>query len=259
MDEYELLFTAIEQGEVVQTVTLIEAAGEDTEMVGQMMLLFPDGRAEGRLAQTALGKKVLEEINYAKWTKPCTVTGGDLGLTYRAFWDSVGSDQFRVCILGAGHISQPLAKLFSLLDYIVTVVDDRPDFANKERFPAADNVICGNFKNVLQNFDFDNKTAVIIITRGHRHDLDCLRSVLVKTPGYAGMIGSRVKVQGALNVLVEEGYDRQLLAKLRAPIGLDIGAQTPAEIAVSIVSEVVEVFRGGSFVPLSRCKEGGHG
>lgn len=252
MNEYELLLAATRKGEVVQTLTLISAPDKDRNIVGKMLLLFSSGHSAGQLSEIAFGKHLLESVNYKNWIKPCTIDFMYEGELYRVFWDTVGSDQFRVIILGGGHISEPLAKMFSLLDYYVTVVDDRPEFANKQRFQLADAVICDDFMKALQQLEADEKTAVIIVTRGHRHDLDCLRLVLNKKTGYTGMIGSGVKVRAARKVLEEEGFDKTLLSELRAPIGLDIGAQTPAEIAVSIVAEVVEVFRGGNCLPLSR-------
>lgn len=256
MTQWELLLQAAEKGEAVQTVTLI--AGPPKAPLGQMLLLFSDGRAEGTLVDAEFTEKVQTELRAAQWTQPAVRTVGHRQEEYRLFWDCTGSDVFRAVILGGGHVSQPLAQTLALLDYQVTVIDDRPEFGNSQRFPLAQ-VICQDFSRALAGLTLDEKTAVIIVTRGHRHDMDCLRAVLSQAAGYVGMIGSSVKVGAALKLLREEGFDEAELARLRAPIGLDIGAQGPAEIALSIAAEVVSVFRGGDCSPLSRRRKDFYG
>jgi xanthine dehydrogenase accessory factor len=168
----------------------------------------------------------------------------------RLFWDRV-VHKSRAVVFGGGHISQPLVQLLLLLEFEVTVVDDRPEFANKARFPGAHQVICDNFHKVLKELTIYPDTAIIIVTRGHRYDMDCLRAVMHYKTRYLGMIGSRRRIREIVNVMREEGAPEDLEERLRAPIGLDIKAETPAEIAVSIVAEVITVFRGGSGLPLS--------
>ena len=259
VSKWELLLQAVERGEAVQTVTLISGPPQQSAQVGQMMLLFSDGRVEGALLDAEFAEKVAAELKFGQWTQPSIRTVRHQQDEYRLFWDCTGSDSFRAVILGGGHVSQPLAQMLALLDYQVTVVDDRPEFANTQRFPQAEKVICQDFSQALAGLTLDEKTAVIIVTRGHRHDMDCLRGVLGTQAGYIGMIGSSVKVGAALKLLQEEGVDQYSLAKLRAPVGLDIGAQGPAEIALSIAAEVVTVFRGGDCSPLSRRRRDVHG
>jgi xanthine dehydrogenase accessory factor len=256
--EWELLLQAAEQGETVQTVTLISGPPQQSAKLGQMLLLFSDGRVEGALLDAVFTEKVANELKFGQWTQPSVRTVRHQQEEYRLFWDCTGSDSFRAVILGGGHVSQPLAQVLALLDYQVTVVDDRPEFANSQRFPQAE-VVCQDFPRALPGLTLDEKTAVIIVTRGHRHDMDCLRGVLSRPTGYVGMIGSSVKVGAALKLLQEEGVDQRILAKLRAPIGLDIGAQGPAEIALSIAAEVVSVFRGGDCAPLCLRRKDIHG
>jgi xanthine dehydrogenase accessory factor len=142
----------------------------------------------------------------------------------------------------------------TLLDFRVVVIDDRPTFARKERFPTAHQVIAGGFEKSLQNFPIDGNTYIVIITRGHRHDLECLRQVLDSPAAYIGMIGSRRRVRGVFRLLEEEGYSLEKIARLHAPIGLDIGAQTPAEIALAIMGEIIKVRRGGNGRSLSQIR-----
>ncbi|ABI68448.1 XdhC/CoxI family protein [Syntrophomonas wolfei] len=148
-------------------------------------------------------------------------------------------------ILGGGHIAQPLAKIGKLLGYQVAVLDDRPEFVSKDRFPEADKTICCSFDTVENSFDLGPQSNVVIVTRGHQHDLLCLRQMLKYPLAYLGMIGSRRKVAIIRERLLEEGLAVKKLNSVYMPIGLDIGAQTPAEIAVSITAELIKVRRGG--------------
>ncbi|SMB99586.1 xanthine dehydrogenase accessory factor [Thermanaeromonas toyohensis ToBE] len=151
-------------------------------------------------------------------------------------------------ILGGGHVGQKVATLAKEVGYRVTVVDDRPEFANRQLFPQADEVICDSFASALDRISIDPSTYVVIVTRGHRHDYDCLRRVISSPAAYIGMIGSSRKVKGIMEGLAAEGVPRERLARVYAPIGLDIGAETPAEIAVSILAEIIQVYRQGKEV-----------
>lgn len=147
----------------------------------------------------------------------------------------------RLIVLGGGHISQPLCHIAALLGFDVTVVDDRPAFANYERFPDVKNVICGEFRNTIRELRINEHDYVCVVTRGHRWDGDCLREILSGThPSYLGMIGSRRRVKSLYDVLEEEGFDRAVLERIHSPIGTPIHAATPAEIAVSICAELIE-------------------
>ena len=146
----------------------------------------------------------------------------------------------RLILLGGGHIAQPLFAMASMLDFSVTVVDDRIAFANSERFPEATQVICNSFRSAISDLKIRATDYVCVITRGHRWDGECLREILIGTlPSYLGMIGSKRRVEGLLGVLAREGFSTDLLDRIHAPIGLKINAQTPAEIAVSICGEMI--------------------
>lgn len=154
--------------------------------------------------------------------------------------------QARLLILGGGHIAIPLATMGNLLEFQVSVVDDRPYFANPARFQQISQVLCQDFETAIRKFVFDANTYVIIVTRGHRHDKTCLAEVLKKTkPAYIGMIGSQRKVAALFEDLREDGFSEAELKTVYAPIGLDIGAQTPAEISVSVMAEIIMVRRFG--------------
>ncbi len=248
------LLTEVGKGEVVDIFTVIDSSVKDSADIGKMLLVHPDGRKEGHMDERLFGQ--IQALRHdKKWKKPVAVWfETQEGDKHRVFWDRI-FNKFQAIVLGGGHISQPLVQILSLLDFDVTVIDDRPDFANQARFPGAAKVICESFQPALKKLTIGNDTALIIVTRGHRYDLDCLRAIIGEKARYLGMIGSKRRVLEIINLLKEEGAPDGFAEQLRAPIGLDIEAETPAEIAVSIAAEVVSVFRGGTSQPLSKCEE----
>jgi xanthine dehydrogenase accessory factor len=156
-------------------------------------------------------------------------------------------------IVGAGHIAQPLAQVGALLGFSVSVLDDRPDFATRERFPSADRVVRVDFSHPFRDTPVGRSSHVVLVTRGHKYDYECLRHLLVVDPGpaYIGMIGSRRRVRATFFQLKDDGVDPDRLAEIRAPVGLDLRAETPAEIAVAVAAEMVLTWRGGTGEPLS--------
>jgi xanthine dehydrogenase accessory factor len=160
--------------------------------------------------------------------------------------------QAELVIVGAGHLAQPLCTIGSLLGLRVIVLDDRPQFATRERFPEADRVLPVSFQDPFAEAPLHPWSHVVLVTRGHRYDYECLREVLRvdPLPSYIGMIGSRRRVKATFTHLLKEGFPRERLERVRSPIGLDIGGETPAEIAVSVAAEIVLHWRAGSGAPL---------
>jgi len=146
-------------------------------------------------------------------------------------------------LFGAGHISKSLARLCSMLGFSVTVIDDRESFANRERFPDADEIIAGNYEEIFPKLPVNSTSYLIIVTRGHRDDMRVLRWAATTPAAYVAMIGSRRKVISVVRELVREGMDPELFRRVHAPMGLDIGAVTPEEIAVSVAAEMIAVRR----------------
>lgn len=146
----------------------------------------------------------------------------------------------RLIILGGGHIAIPLVEFAAKTGFQVTLVDDRPSFANTQRFPLAKQVICDGFEHAIGELNIKESDYVVIITRGHRYDSTSLRKLCQgEEPNYVGMIGSRRRTTLVKESLEEEGCDHNRLARVHTPIGLDIGAITPEEIAISILSELI--------------------
>lgn len=155
-------------------------------------------------------------------------------------------------IVGAGHIAQPLSGLGALLGFRVTVADDRAGFATPERFPQAHRLVLVDFDDPFREIPPGPLTHLVLVTRGHQHDFECLRRLLLSDvrPRYVGMIGSRRRVRATFEKLLADGIPRQRLEAVRAPVGLDLGAQSPAEIAVAVAAELVLEWRGGAGSPL---------
>lgn len=163
----------------------------------------------------------------------------------KVFCEEIGN-QKRLVICGAGHVSIPIIKIGMMLGFEVLVMDDRPSFADQARAAGASHVICDSFEQALSTVTGDKDTYFVIVTRGHRYDLECLRSIAEKDHAYIGMIGSRRRVAMVKETLASQGTDPLVLERMHSPIGLDIGAQTPEEIAVAIMAEIIEVKNKGN-------------
>jgi xanthine dehydrogenase accessory factor len=207
---------------------------------GRKLIVLSDGSIEGQdggvyarvreMALAALNEK-----------KPRTVILED-GL--RVFLD-VLSLEAKLLVCGAGHIAIPLTRFANEVGFRVTVLDDRSDFAHPSRFPDC-TTIAENFTIALREMTLGLSTYVVIITRGHEHDVDCLMEIVNKEAAYVGLIGSRRRVSFVLQRLEEKGLPPQRLKEVFTPIGIPIGAESPEEIALSIVSELVCVRRKGN-------------
>ena len=230
-------------------VALITALKGDLSQPGRKLLVAPGEEPMGSLGSPSLDEwaKKAAERGLAKGNSRVVNYKGSVELFLEVHKPSP-----TLIIAGAGHIALPLAQMGAMLDFRVVVVDDRPTFANPKRFPQADQVIAGGFEKTLRDLPIDKETYIVIITRGHRHDTECLRQVLDSSGAYIGMVGSRRRVKGVFKLLKEEGYPEESIARVHAPVGLDIGAQTPAEIALAIMGEIIRVGRGGSGRPLSQ-------
>jgi xanthine dehydrogenase accessory factor len=163
----------------------------------------------------------------------------------------------RLVIAGAGHVGASLARLAATVGYRVTLIDDRAEFVNRDSFPTKSEesielIGAKDWQAAMSKAIGDGRgVSVAIVTRGHKQDEDCLRAALTARPDYLGMIGSKRRTNIVLDKLREEGADQDELRKVRAPIGLDIGAVSPEEVAVAILAEIVAERRGGAGAPLS--------
>jgi xanthine dehydrogenase accessory factor len=154
-------------------------------------------------------------------------------------------------IVGAGHIAQPLCEIGHMLGFHTVVVDDRWAFANRERFPHATEIRVGPFVETLENLDVNDQTFAVVVTRGHNWDESSLRTLLKKKLAYIGMIGSKRRAKLTLARLAEQSYSPEELGRVHTPMGLDIRAETPVEIALAIAAEIVRVRRHGPLETIS--------
>ena len=155
-----------------------------------------------------------------------------------------------VYIFGGGHISQKLAPLVKMVNFKVVVIDDRAEFADQARFPDADEVILEDFSKVFEKIQIDETSYLVIVTRGHLSDNICLEMALKTDAIYIGMIGSRRKRDLVYKKIIKKGISKEVLDRVHAPIGLNINAETPEEIAISIVAELIKV--RGDKLPLGK-------
>ena len=158
----------------------------------------------------------------------------------KIYYEFIGS-QSRIVICGAGHISIAIINMCKLLDLPVTVIDDRLSFTNNAIKAGADKIICEFFDKGLENIEGDKNTFFIIVTRGHRYDQICLEKIIQKENAYIGMIGSKLRVKKVISHLEKTGISKEKLDEVFTPIGLKIQAQTPEEIAVAIIAEIIQV------------------
>lgn len=158
----------------------------------------------------------------------------------------------KLIVVGAGHIALPLVKFAKGLDLHVTVLDDRILFANRERFPDADEILVGDMAVTLKGLQITPSTYIVLITRGHKYDEPCLREIIYSPAKYIGMIGSRRRTKACFQRFrEEEKIAEEVIQRVYAPIGLDINTETPEEIALSILAEIIKVRRGGKAQSLS--------
>jgi xanthine dehydrogenase accessory factor len=230
--------------ETEQTFCLVTVIASDSAGIapGSKAIVLGDGTVDSGLNSTHLDPAIRDRALAVLNRKKSAVFEIDDGI--RVFFNILSSEA-RLLICGAGHIAIPLARFAGDVGFSVTVLDDRSDFADATRFPDV-TAIAENFTIALRDMPLGPSTYVVIITRGHEHDVDCLMEILPKQAAYVGLIGSRRRVSFVLQWLEEKGFSRERLGEVFTPIGTPIGAESPEEIALSIVSELVCVRRKGS-------------
>lgn len=241
---------SIARGEPVARVVVI--AAPDESLIGRQTLVWPNREPLWLLGLAELEEEVLERSRAAIANRRHELLTFNTEAGPLQIWVEVQVRPPTLLIVGAGHIAQPLAQLGLLCEFRVVVMDDRPKFANRDRFPDVDAVIAAPFDEALSAFEFDPNTCVVLVTRGHQYDVEALLQIIDEPLAYVGMIGSRRRIRGVFDLLKNEhALTDEQLARVYAPIGLDVGAETPAEIAVAIMAEITLVRRGGTGQPLS--------
>jgi xanthine dehydrogenase accessory factor len=255
----ESFFGAVAEAQVrgrrAAVATVVRVAGSAPRSLGAKMLVGPTGRIAGTVGGGALEATVIRAarasirsgepqlIELSLWARdPANVgvCGGDVAV----FIDPVLPPP-RLHIVGAGHVGYHLARLAARMDFRIQIVDERAEFATRERFPEAESLLSGPARRVVSRMEVGEDSYVALMTVGYKTDTVWLRHLLPKPWAYLGMIGSRAKVKRVLETLREEGAPAARLKRVHAPIGLEIGAETPAEIAVSVLAEITSVRRSG--------------
>ncbi len=246
---------ALEKGQLAALVTIVATTGSTPQRVGAKMLVFPDGRMVG-----TIGGGCYE--NDAFWKAREAITTRKPQLVHYELDDDFAQETGLICggqmsvyiepiepspelyVIGAGHVGYHLATMAQEIGFHVHVVDDREKFASRERFPTVADVVTEDIPAWLERTTLPAHAYVVIVTRGHTNDLDALRALAPRELRYVGLIGSRAKVARISDQLLSEGMAPEVLTQVHAPVGLEIGAVTPQEIAVSILAELIAVKHG---------------
>ncbi len=239
---------AAQKGQSYAFATVIESTTKGTpQKSGAKMVVLTDGSLWGTigggrnekaakevcLKSLKTGKSEIVTYNFFGG-KDNSVCGGQIKVFIEPF---VGGKHFIIC--GAGHIALPLSVLGKILNYEVTIIDNRKEFANKKRFPHVDHIELGMHADKLSRMTIHQNTLIMIVTQGNEFDFECLKTVIKSNAGYIGVISSKAKRIKFLQRLNDLGISHQLMEKIHIPAGVDIGAQTPEEIAISIISEII--------------------
>ena len=227
-------------GETICLATVVSS--EDAEIApGWKSIVFENGSMEGELADRKTGLTVRDLALKAFEKKTCGLAEVLPGV--QVFFDVI-SPELSLVICGAGHIAIPLSRFAREVGFQVNIIDDREDFANPVQFPGC-TVLAADFSTTLRNLKLNHSHYIVVITRGHVHDVDCLMEILTKETAYVGLIGSRRRVRFVIEILENQGIAKERLQTVFTPIGIPIGAESPEEIALSIISELVCIRRKG--------------
>jgi xanthine dehydrogenase accessory factor len=246
---------ALERGEPAALVTIVSTTGSTPQRIGAKMLVFGDGRIVGTIgggcyendafgkAREAIRSRVPQLVHYELTDDFAQETGLICGGQMDVYIEPIEPSP-ELYIVGAGHVGFYLARIAHDVGFRVHVVDDREKFANVERFPTAAGIVVEDIPSWIARTHLPAHAYAVIVTRGHTNDLDALRALAPRELRYLGLIGSRAKVARMYDALIAERMPAEVLARVHAPIGLDIGAVTPQEIAVSILAELISVKHG---------------
>lgn len=251
---YEAILEALRAGKPAAVATVVEVAGAAPRHAGAKMLVLADGSTVGTVGGGGVEARVIEEA------KAAIAEGRSRELRYRLRDPERGDPgvcggDMRILIevlpvrptlliLGAGHVGQAVAELGAFLGYRIVVMDERPGLATPERFPWAEACITGNLAEEVARFPIGPQTWVVMVTPHYENDASVLAALAKHSPAYVGLIGSRRRTALTFQRAKELGVPEAWLEKVHTPIGLDIGAETPREIAVSILAEIIAVQRG---------------
>lgn len=250
MSIFKKAFELEEKNETFVLVTLIETDGSTPRNDSAKMIVTKEGKTYGTIGGGALEHVVLKEsircitkgqskiLEYNLNSKDRDDLNMICGGKAKVYIDVINSEPI-ILLLGGGHINYSISKYVDILNYKYIIVDNLKEMANIERFPNAFKIINKDFEEGINDLDITKQYSIVVATRGHEKDYECMKKVLKTDAGYIGMIGSKKKTKDTLNRLKKDGFSEKL-TMVHAPIGLDLGAETPEEIAVSIISEIMK-------------------
>jgi xanthine dehydrogenase accessory factor len=240
-----------DQGEKAALAIVVRTKGSAPRKAGAKMIVMEDGTIHGTLGGGGLEKKIIDEsLKSLKGGKAKLVSfelKGDLdmmcGGEVEVYIEPIHQPE-KLIIFGAGHITRALAPLMRSLDFGITVVDDNPKSPEEDRPADIEVFISEDMESYAEGLSPDSNAYIVILTRGFSKDKAVLERLIAKDFRYVGMVGSKKKIGTIKEDLISKGIEKEHLSKLSAPVGLDIGAETPGEIALSIASEIISVKRG---------------
>ena len=260
---FQAITTALQQDETICAATIVAVQGSAPRQVGSKMLIRADGSISGSIGGGAIEAQVIQDArdtiakgasalrHYAIPAETLLASQGT-SQTERSIevFLEVLSPSKELLLIGGGHVAHALAGLAAQLGWRITIADDRAAFANPERFPMAERTLVLLPAQIPQAARITTRTGIVIATRDHEQDEEALRIALESPAYYIGLVSSRAKARELLEHLQAQGISKEQLARVYTPIGLDIGSETPIEIALSILAEMLLAERGGSGRPL---------
>jgi xanthine dehydrogenase accessory factor len=251
-DVLEAALRAEETGAPAALVTVIATEGSTPQKAGAKMLVYPDGRIVGTIgggcveaemtwrARQSIDARKPQVASYDLTPDQAGEDGLVCGGRMQVFIEPIEGTP-TLCLFGAGHVAQPLARMAKAAGFRVQVADDRIKFANRERFPDVDLLVVEDFATAAGRMTLGPNTYAVVVTRGHKGDADALRAVVGKGLRFVGLLGSRPKLVHLVSGLQETGVPPEDLAEIHCPLGIEIGAVSPEEIAVSVLAQMIAV------------------
>lgn len=246
----QAVIEALQQNKLAAVATVVKTMGSSPRSVGSKMVVYADGNIVGSVGGGEMERRVISEARAAlRDGKPRyldftlsqpergdpLVCGGEMDIFIEPLLLAP-----TLLIVGAGHIGAACAELGKFLGFRIVVIDDRPEFLTRDKFPTADEMRAGILVDELRKFEFTPQTFVVLVTRAHTLDADVLRAVIDQPAAYIGMLGSRRRVITVFDMLKQHGVSEDTLNRVHAPIGIEINAETPQEIAVSIMAQIIQ-------------------
>ncbi len=255
MDIYEEIVRLHREGQQAVVATIVRRLGSTPRKDNAKMLIYPDGSSFGSVGGGCVEAQVWQEareiaeggqarlLKYQLTEKDAEEEGLICGGTVEIFVEPIRPNP-KIILMGAGHLGQAIAEAGHRLGAQIAVLDDRETFANRDRFPQTQEIVVDSFDKSLEQTKVTSNSYILIITRGHNHDQVALEKAIQTKARYIGLVGSRRKIHLIVESLLKKGYSPELFRNLYAPIGVEIGSETPEEIAISVLAELIAIQKG---------------